>query len=271
MPSPSTPWPTARSTSSISPDRTLRSILAFGWSPDGKSLYVEQDSNDAEDRWFYLVSADGRSVKPLWHDRGERRIYSFFSSRWRSDGQAILFISDADQRYRLASLPADGRPPTPLTTGDWDVVGERGAPALAGSPKTREIFFVSTQKNPYERQVARMPEAGGTVTQVTTMPGVHQPFVSPDGSKVAVLHSNDVTPTEAVHRRCEGRGAGQRVTHSPPKEFYSYKWVQPRYVTFKSRIDNYTLHGRIVEPPDLDRTKKYPVVLGSGVLEHRPQ
>jgi dipeptidyl-peptidase 4 len=53
------------------------------------------------------------------------------------------------------------------------------------------------------------------------------------------------------------------VTRSPPKEFDSYTWSKPRYVTFKSRIDGFTLHGRLVLPPNLDASKKYPVVLGS--------
>jgi len=33
-------------------------------------------------------------------------------------------------------------------------------------------------------------------------------------------------------------------------------------VTFPSRIDDYTLHARVLEPVDLDRGKRYPVVFG---------
>ena len=100
------------------------------------------------------------------------------------------------------------------------------------------------------------------MTQVTTIPGVHQPLVSPDGARVALLHSSDVTPTELYVVETKGGAAERRLTTSPPKEFASYPWVQPRYVTFKSRADGVTLHGRLLEPPGLDKSKKYPVILG---------
>ncbi len=118
------------------------------------------------------------------------------------------------------------------------------------------------KKNPYERQVYKMPEKGGMVTQLTSLPGCHFPFISTDGLKIALLHANDVTPTELYIVDTKGRSSEYRITHSPPKEFYDYKWIQPRYVTFKSHIDGVTLHGRLLEPPNLDKAKKYPAILG---------
>ena len=208
------------------------------------------------------MSRDDLTVRQLWHDRGERRGYPVFSSFWRTDGRGVLFVGDLDERYRLYSMSLDDEAPTRLTAGEWDVAGSRGRGTVALVPQTREIFFVSNQKSPYERHVYRMPEGGGAVTQVTSLPGVHTPFVSPDGSKVAVLHSNDVTPTELYIVDAKGGAAEQRITRSPPDEFYDYEWAEPRYVTFESRIDDFTLHGRILEPPGLDESQKYPVVLG---------
>jgi dipeptidyl-peptidase-4 len=57
-------------------------------------------------------------------------------------------------------------------------------------------------------------------------------------------------------------GPELRVTHSPPSEFKEYDWVEPRYVTFKSHLDGVTLHGKLLEPPNLDKSRKYPVILG---------
>ena len=244
------------------PEKTSRGILDYSWSPDGSQLLIDRDSDVAVDRWLYVVSRDELTVRELWHDRGERRGYPVFSSFWRTDGRGVLFVGDLDERYRLYSMSLDDEAPTRLTAGEWDVAGSRGRGTVALVPQTREIFFVSNQKSPYERHVYRIPEGGGAVTQVTSLPGVHTPFVSPDGSKVAVLHSNDVTPTELYIVDAKGGAAEQRITRSPPDEFYDYEWAEPRYVTFESRIDDFTLHGRILEPPGLDESQKYPVVLG---------
>jgi dipeptidyl-peptidase-4 len=79
---------------------------------------------------------------------------------------------------------------------------------------------------------------------------------------VALLHSNDMTPTELYIVDSEGGSTERRITTSPPTEFAQYNWVEPRYVTFKSHLDGVTLHGRLLEPPNLDRSKKHPVILG---------
>jgi dipeptidyl-peptidase 4 len=243
------------------PERSGRNVLGYEWSPDGKHLLVEQDSDDGEIRWLYAVSAAEGSIKELLRDRRERRMYSIFNSTWRGDGQAVLFIDDSSGRYRLASVPLAGGSPTMLTPATFDVAGERGASSLTVVAKSGQVYFVSSQKNPYERQVYRMSDRGGAITQVTSLEGVHAPVVSPDGSRLAVLHSADVTPTELYV--LEPGATERRVTRSPAKEFDQYTWTKPRYVTFKSRIDGFTLHGRLLVPPGLDPGKKYPVVIGS--------
>lgn len=245
------------------PERTTRNILGYKWSPDGTQVLVEVDSDDAVNRWLYLVNPADRTFKPLLHDHRDRRLYTVFTSAWRSDGQAVIFIDDNGGYYRLASVPVTGGPATMLTTGAFDVADSRGATPLVVSAKTREIFFVSSQKSPYERHVYRMPERGGPIVQVTTTEGMHTPYVSPDASRVAVLHTNDLTPTELYFVDAKGGAPERRVTQSPPKEFTAYQWAKPRYVTFKSRIDNFTLHGRLMEPVGLDKTKKHPVIIGS--------
>ena len=80
-----------------------------------------------------------------------------------------------------------------------------------------------------------MPEAGGEIVQITSLPGTHHPFLSPDGSKVAVLRSDDVTPRDLFVVETTGGAAERQLTHSPAADFAKYKWVRPRYVTFKGR------------------------------------
>lgn len=243
------------------PDRTDRRIATYAWSPDGTSLLVDQSSEDAVDRWITVADPVAQTVRTAWHDRRDSRTTVYWNSTWRSDGQAILFISDKDDRHHLYSVPAGGGAATRLTQGDFSIVGAAlGTSPLFVSLKTREIFFLSTRKNPYERQVYRMPETGGEITQVTTLAGVHAPTFSADGSRLALVHSSDTTAPALFTVERTG-GAERRVT-SPPKEFASYPWVTPKYVTFKSHVDGAILHGRLVEPPNLDRTKKYPVIIG---------
>jgi dipeptidyl-peptidase-4 len=243
------------------PDRNYRRFAGLQWSPDGKTLLVDQLSEDSQDRWLYLVDPRDLSFRELWHDRRETRVYTDADlSQWGSDGRSVVFVGDLDDRYRLYVLPLGGGVPKPLTPAAYDVQG-MGGETFTVSRATGEIFFVSNAKNPYERHVYRMPEAGGAPSPVTSLPGVHEPTLSPDGARLALIRSDDVTPAELYLVDARG-GPERRVTHSPPGDFQKIAWARPRYVTFKSRADATTLHGRILEPPHLDGTKKYPVILG---------
>jgi dipeptidyl-peptidase-4 len=243
-------------------EKTDRRIGNYSWSPDGSQLLIDQSSESAIHRWIYIVNPTDASLRELWHDSRATRTTTLWNSGWQSDGQGIFFVSDMDGRHHLYSLPLEVGSPKKLTDGDWSVVGGRGRASLGVCAKTRQIYFESTQKSPYERQIYRMPEAGGPIVQVSTLPGLHMPFLAPDGSKMALLHSNDVTPTELYIADTRGGADERRITHSPPEEFYDHEWIQPKYVTFKSHVDGVTLHGRLLEPPNLDRSKKYPVILG---------
>ncbi len=247
------------------PDSNYRLFNRFEWSPDGTRLLIDQSSEDGTDRWLYVATPTEGSVREVWHDRRDTRIYPSFTSAWRSDGKAILFLGDQDEWDRLYVVPAEGGGAQPITRGDGDVLD------MIVSADTKTILFASNQASPYERHVYRLPESGGEPQRITKLPGTHQPTLSPDGKTLALLHSNDTTPTELYLLDLESPTAESRVTYSPPKPFDDIPWIQPKYVTFKSRIDDYTLHGRLVVPPDLEPGKKYPVILGPHVLEHRPQ
>jgi dipeptidyl-peptidase 4 len=248
------------------PDATDRRNGSFAWSPDGTRLLIDQNSEDARDRWIYVLTVPDGALALALHE--ERKIAgttttasALWTSDWQSDGRGIVYVSDIDGRHRLRELSLPDRANRALTIGDWSVVSTAfDGSQFSMSPRTKDIVFISTQKNPYERQVYRINEKGGQVTQISSLPGTHQPFVSPDGARIALLRTDDVTPTELY--LVDRAGTERRITESPPKEFSSHQWVQPRYVTFKSRVDNVTLHGRLIEPPGLDRSRRYPAIIG---------
>jgi dipeptidyl-peptidase 4 len=239
------------------PDQGWRHINTYAWSPDGR-LLVDQLTDTQEQRWLHIADPKNGSLTQIWHDRRDTRVYSDVDAMWAGDGKTVLVVGDLDDRYRLYALTPGAGAPRPLTSPAYDV----STVTAAGTGANRSVFFVSNQKNPYERHVYRMPETGGTATALTTIPGTHQPTVSPDGTMVALISSSDTTPGELYLVNARGGSSERRMTNSPPAEFTAQRWVQPRYVTFKSRIDDFTLHARVLEPPNLDKNRKYPVIFG---------
>ena len=238
------------------PDPTANRIVAFSWSPSG-TLLLDRESDTAVDRWLHTVDpVDGR-MQEIWHDHRETRVYTSIASAWHSDGERVVFLSDLGDRYGLYLLtPGDGTPNL-LTNESFDVTSK----PFVVSPASM-IFFQSNEPSPYERQVFRIPDEGGTATRITTLPGQHRPYPSPDGTRVALLHNSDLSPPELYIVDTRNGLPENRVTTSPIPEFMRRSWAQARYATFPSRIDDYTLHARILEPTDLKSGKRYPVVFG---------
>ncbi|MCA1778233.1 MAG: prolyl oligopeptidase family serine peptidase, partial [Xanthomonadaceae bacterium] len=234
----------------------------FSWAPQRPELLIHQGSDVGEDRWLRIASAETDEIRELWHDHRPRRIYPIFRALWRADGDGVIFIGDTDDHYRLYGLELEGDQPQILTAGHYDVAGSYSSAYVDIGGPDNALFFVATRKSPYERHLYRL-ESDREPVRVTQRAGVHEPVVSPDGRHFASVMSSDSQPAELYVGAVTGDTASTRVTHSPPPEFDHYDWIEPRYVTFPSRIDDYTLHARLVLPRDMQPGKAYPVLIGN--------
>ena len=238
------------------PEPTKNRIVDFSWSHDGK-LLLDRESDTAVDRWLHQVDPANGRLEQLWHDKRESRVYTSIGSAWHPDGKRVVFLSDIGDRYGLYLLDPEQGVPKLLTNKQFDVT----APPIVTFPE-KTIFFQSNETSPYERHAFRIPCNGGNATRISKMAGLNQAYPSSDGSKVAILHSDDLNPTELYLVVADGRSTERKITNSPPKEFAQRSWARARYVTFPSRTSGQTLHARVLEPADLDRSKRYPVVFG---------
>ena len=153
--------------------------MTVEWSPDGQQLLVDQHSENAVHRWLWLVRAADASVRSLWHDERDTRMGTHWSSAWRGTARGFCSSPTSTAGTASYSLATAGGEPKRLTDGDWSVIGESNPSPLIVSP-TRRVLL-GTKNGEEQRQVYRLSEDGGAVTQVTTLPGTHFPYVAPDG------------------------------------------------------------------------------------------
>jgi dipeptidyl-peptidase 4 len=191
----------------------------------------------------------------IWHDRRTTRIYNDVASVWSADGRQILMTGDLDARYRLYAITPGDTVPRALTTAQFDVIG----PAIATA---RRITYLSNEPLPSERHVWQMNSDGSGRTRITTAPGTHTAFPSPDGQMLALLSTDDVTPTELYLQLATAGSQRRRITRSQPAAFSETPWIVARYITAPARDGLPPLAMRVLLPPNMDTTKKYPVLIG---------
>ena len=238
------------------PDSSRTRIVNFVWSTTG-TLMIDRESDDAIDRTIHVLTMATPTPRLAWQDHRETRVYNDIASAWSADGQSIVLTGDLDDRYRLYRVVPGDAAPVALTSGPHDVAGA-GIPRAA----TQSIDYVSSAPRPSERHVFRVGVRGGVSRQLTTMPGTHAPFVSPDGRTIALLLSSDRQPTELYLLDVRAGAVERRITTSTTPEFATVPWIAPQYLSIKNGSDTLPLRIRVFFPPNIDSTKHYPVLFG---------
>ncbi|MEM8711583.1 MAG: DPP IV N-terminal domain-containing protein, partial [Planctomycetota bacterium] len=193
------------------PDPANVRVVDFSWSPSGQ-LLVDQESDTAVDRWLHVVDPETGAARELWRDRRESRVYTLTGSAWHPDGERVVVLSDLGDRYGLYALGWDQRAPVLLSDPAFDVTAPPQVVAAGNA-----IFFQSNEPSPYERHVFRVSGDGGKPLRVTGLAGQHRGVPSPDGAHVAVLHSDDETPTELYIIDTTDGARERRITVSTPE------------------------------------------------------
>ena len=237
------------------PDPSANQIIDFNWSPSG-ALLIDVASDNAVDRKLFIVAPGESQPRAIWSGIRDSRMYTSFGSHWHPDGKQVVFLSDMGERYGLYTINPEqpNRSPQLMTDPSYDVLS---APMITGDA----LFYAGNGVNPYEQHVYRLSRSGGKPEQLTRLAGRNVGYPSPDGQHLVFMHSNDTAPPELYALSSKG-GDAKRITNSPLPNFTARTWAAAEYVSFPSRVDDYTLHARIVKPSNMQPGKKYPVLFG---------
>jgi dipeptidyl-peptidase 4 len=234
-------------------------VFTFAFSPRGESLLIDKSDVFVKDRRLFVANVSTGATRLLVREQEADNVSAEWRAAWAPDGKSVYFTSDRALDYHVWQVDAAGGAPRAVTSGSWAVFGFTVTP--------RGLMVVANEGRAEERHVYRVPLRGGAPVRVSVRPGTHTPVVSPNGQLAAVLFSSDTVPpdlfvTDLAAAR-PSTTSEQRVTVSPRPEFAAYQWPAPRYVTFTSRKDGATVHGRLLLPPNYTPGRRWPVVVGS--------
>ncbi|HKZ09607.1 MAG TPA: prolyl oligopeptidase family serine peptidase [Rhodanobacteraceae bacterium] len=238
---------------------------AIVWSPDGSQLAVELVANDHKDRW--ITSVDFTTHKLVTQDRLSDPAWinwSFNGLGWLSDNRTLWFESEASGYAQLFVKPLGGKARALTGTGY-----EVSTPVL--SPDGKWFYVRSNKQAPYAYDVYRAPVAGGALEQVTHFEGVDGFELSPDGTKLAVLHSSAYIPPQLAVVNADGLGARELTdTRTPEYKALASTWVQPQFVKVPSSHGSFGVWAKFYKPSNYDTSHAHPAVFfvhGAGYLQ----
>ena len=238
----------------------------LGWNDQGTAGLVAASSSDFKQEWLWSLDAATGQLTQLLNDRDEAWVAGPCSScaGWLPDGSRAWFVSERDGFAHLYSIRPDGSDVRQLTSGDWEVHSVDVAP-------TEDRFYLQTNEgSPHEQHFYHMRFDGSNRTRITTMPGRQDATPSPDGSRIAFVHSTSNQPPELYVAANRAGADARRVTMSPTAEWSSFNWIAPEIVHVPAR-DGVNVPARIYRPQDMGAQPNGAAVIfvhGAGYLQN---
>jgi dipeptidyl aminopeptidase/acylaminoacyl peptidase len=241
-----------------------------GWNEQGTAGLVVAQSADFKQAWLWSMDAATGRMTLLAHDRDEAWVAGpcpFWQSQncvgWLPDGRA-WFVSERSGFAHLHVVNADGGGLRPLTSGNWEVH------SVELSPQRDRFLLTTNEGSPHHQHVWSMRLDGSNRTRVTTMPGRQLATVSPDGSRIAFVHSYANQPPELYIAANRPGADARRVTSSPTAEWLSHDWIVPEIVHVPAS-DGARVPARIYRPQDVGAQPNGAAVIfvhGAGYLQN---
>jgi dipeptidyl aminopeptidase/acylaminoacyl peptidase len=221
-------------------------------SDDGKLVVASARSADNKDRWYVTLDPESGKTKvlDLLHDDAWVRESGgggggqFATGiEFLPDNKRVSFLSERDGWMHLYTLDVstEGAKPKQLTSGKWEITSSE----LARDGK--KFYITSTEEHPGERHLYTVPIDGGARVKVTSMVGSNQSEVSPDESTLGLVYSYSTKPPEVFVMPNTPGAAARQVTTTPVEAFRSFKWIDPKVITFKAR-DGVDVYARLFTP-----------------------
>lgn len=223
-----------------------RNVSGVAVSRDSRHALLRIDGRNDEDRWWVVVDLPSLEERVVAHDHDDAWI-GFpgprvpFMGGFLDDGETVYFGSERSGWAHIYTVPALGGDPTPVTTGEWEVLG-------AELSADRRSWYITANRDGFaEVHLYSVPARGGTITRVTDTMGRQDATVSPDGRRLAISHSTASHPPELYVQQNRAGRAMRQVTESPTEEWRSHAWIEPEIVMIPAD-DGVAVPARLYRP-----------------------
>ena len=233
-----------------------RYFTNISWSPDGKTVYVQELNRDQNH--MELISYDaatGAKLKVLYEERHAKYVepqtpITFLP--W--DTSKFILQSQRDGYNHLYLFDKEGHELRQLTQGKFVVLD-----LIGFNEKDKSVIILSTEKSPLQHNLYSVSLKTGRRKLLDEGSGVHTGRLSADGSMLVDAYSS---PTVARSINLIKTSTGKRenlLTASEPWDAYEVPEISCGSI--KASDGTTDLYYRMVKPIGFDAKKKYPTVV----------
>ncbi|MGH9522918.1 MAG: prolyl oligopeptidase family serine peptidase, partial [Terriglobales bacterium] len=262
-------------------------IARMQWA-DAKTVLIQQLNRRENSDNYLLGDVDTNSVRQMWRDHDDAFITIGFGGLPEAqpihDAKQFLVVSEKDGWMHVWAIDRAGHE-TLVTRGAMDTAGIEGVDEMGGW-----LYFIASPENATQRYLFRAPLDGRSdparITPASFV-GVNSYSISPDGKYA--FHSFSAFDDPGLREMVslpDHKQVREISNSSEMKKKIAAAFPNPPTEYFKVDAgDGVMVDGWMIEPPDFDSSKKYPVLVniygepagqtvmdrwgGNGTLFHR--
>ncbi|MBQ9669923.1 MAG: DPP IV N-terminal domain-containing protein [Prevotella sp.] len=247
-------------------DPTDRYFTNVSWSPDSRTIYIQELNRDQND--MQLVSYDavsGNRLKVLYteqHDKYVEPQHPITFLPW--DSSKFILQSQKDGYNHLYIFDKDGNQLKQLTQGKWVVLDILGFNAAK-----KQVIIRSTECNPLQNNLFAVDVKTGKRTLLDNGRGCHANVWQADGGCSSALSASGTFIYDSYTEPDVPRNidvidiakVSRRQLFSAENPWKGYDVPGYSCGTIKAADGSTDLYYRMVKPTNFDPQKKYPTVI----------
>jgi dipeptidyl-peptidase 4 len=224
------------------------------WLPDSRHLAIQRLNRDQTVLDLLLADVTTGHSSTLLTEKDPYWINVTDDLRFLKDGKRFLWSSERSGYRHLYLYGLDGQQQAQLSKGDWEVSHVEALDEAKGV-----IYFTAKEKSPTEEHLYRVSLDGTGFSRITKDDGSHSVQFSPSSDFFVDTYSNVLTPPRQNLYRTDGTHA-VTINENHVAELAKYHLSPVQFLTVKSH-DGVNLNCWMIQPPNFDSSKKYPVIV----------
>lgn len=239
-------------------DPTNRYFTNIAWSPDSKTVYMQELNRDQNDcRLVSYDAATGQRLAELYRETSEKYVepqHPIVFLPW--DSSLFILQSQKDGYNHLYIYNVRGELQKQLTSGPWVVMQ-----VLGFDKKHRSVVIASNEKHPLQRNLYAVDVKTGKRTLLDNGQGVHRAVLSAGGQKLYDKWTSPIVPSAIDVTQISNLKPQTSNLLTAPDPWKDFVVPQFESGSLKAADGVTDLYWRMVKPADFDPTKKYPTVV----------
>lgn len=231
-------------------------LTSITWDPSEKHIYIgvlNREQNLLKMNKYDAVT--GNFLQTLFEEQHPKYVEPQAPLRFlTTKPNQFILQSQRDGYNHLYLYDNTGKLIKQLTKGPWIVTEIVGF-----DTKEENLYFISNMNEVLGRHLSVVNIKSGKITQITKVPGTHSGVLSKDGAFwIDFVNSTEILNTVTLIQT----KSGKRNPIITSKNTYAEINMPKLQMINLTAADGKTpLYARMITPPNMDMSKKYPVVV----------